>query len=68
MYKAECKRRAKGKGRGEKGKTTTKVTFLNSMHFPGENSNHFSCHHPNSILSCRDCAILVIHPQIGEQF
>ena len=68
MYKAECKRRAKGKGPREKGKTTIKVKFSNSVHFPRENTNHFSCHHSNSILSCRDCIILVIHPQIDEQF
>ncbi|RMX55837.1 hypothetical protein pdam_00009546 [Pocillopora damicornis] len=30
MYKAECKRRAKVKGRGEKGKTNTKEKFSNS--------------------------------------
>lgn len=68
MYKAEYKRRAKGKGRGEKGKTTTKAKLSNNLHFPGENTNHFSCHHSNSILSCRDCTILVIDLQIDKKF
>lgn len=68
MYKAEYKRRAKGEGPREKGKTTTKAKLSNNLHFPGENTNHFSCHRSNSFLSCRDCTILVIDLQIDKKF
>ena len=41
MYKAECKRRAKVKGRGEKGKPTQKQNFQIASTFLGKTRTIF---------------------------